>query len=190
MDFVTALPESQGYDSILVVVDRQTKMAIYLPTTKTVTAADLARLYINHVFFKYGIPKTIVPDRGSQFDSAFWREFTKILGADSRYSTAYHPQTDGQTDGQTERVNQELESYLRSYINFLQDDWVDYLAMAQFARNNSVNSTTKVTPFFANHGYHPRFDINVPEEVSTSSAGFECTETLAMVHEFVRKEVA
>jgi transposase InsO family protein len=186
MDFITGLPDSQGYDSVLIVVDRLTKMAIYLPTTKKVTSEELARLYVKHVFSKHGIPKTIVSDRGTQFDSAFWREFTKILGADSRYSTAYHPQT----DGQTERVNQELESYLRSYISFLQDDWVDYLPMAEFARNNSVNSTTKVTPFFANHGYHPRFDVNVPEEVGTSPAGFECAETLAMVHEFVRKEVA
>jgi transposase InsO family protein len=151
MDFITGLPESQGYDSVLIILDRLTKMAIYLPTTKRVTAEDLARLYVQHVFSKHGIPKTIVSDRGTQFDSAFWREFIKILGADSRYSTAYHPQT----DGQTERVNQELESYLRSYISFLQDDWVDYLPMAEFARNNSVNSTTKVTPFFANHGYHP-----------------------------------
>ena len=66
-------------------------------------------------------------------------------------STAYHPQT----DGQTERVNQELEQYLRMYINHHQDDWVDWISMAEFAHNNRTHSATGTSPFYVTSGFHP-----------------------------------
>ena len=73
------------------------------------------------------------------------------LGANHKLSTAFHPQT----DGQTERLNQTLEQYLRSYINHQQDNWVQILPLAQFAYNSAMTETTKVSPFFANHGFNP-----------------------------------
>jgi hypothetical protein len=69
-------------------------------------------------------------------------------------SSTYHPQT----DGQTERVNQVLEQYLRCFINYHQDNWVDLLPVAEFAYNNTFQESIHQTPFFANYGYHPRFD--------------------------------
>jgi hypothetical protein len=186
MDFVVGLPESGGYNSVLVIVDRLTKMALYLPTTNTITAEGLAQLYVQHVFSKHGIPKTIVTDRGQPFAAALWREFSRILGIDTRYSTAYHPQT----DGQTERVNQELESYLRFYISYMQDDWLDYLPLAEFARNNSVNSAIGMTPFYANYGFHPRFDPHVPDEVGTSPAGYERAADMVAVHQYCQEAIA
>ena len=76
------------------------------------------------------------------------------MGVRLLYTTPYHPQT----DGQTERINQILEEYIRMNVNYLQDNWDDLLPMAQFAYNNHVNETTKMFPFFALHGYHPRFN--------------------------------
>ena len=73
-------------------------------------------------------------------------------------STKYHPQT----NGQTERVNQILERYLRCTVNYQQDDWVDFLAMVEFSYNNSIHASTKVSPFFANYGFHPCFNISIP----------------------------
>ena len=121
MDFIEGLPPSDGHDSILVVVDRLTKMSIFIPTHKTLTSPQLARLFIQHVFAKHGVPIDIVSDRGRHFISHFWADLCSALGIQSNLSTAYHPET----DGQTERVNQILEQYLRIYINYQQDDWVD-----------------------------------------------------------------
>lgn len=76
----------------------------------------------------------------------------KLIKIKSSKSTAYHPQT----DGQTERVNQLLEAYLQNFVSYDQDDWYDLLPLAEFAYNNAEASATKLTPFFANHGFHPR----------------------------------
>ncbi|CAD6962302.1 unnamed protein product, partial [Tilletia controversa] len=158
MDLIEALPASSGFDSILVIVERLTKMSIFIPTYTTMTSQDLAKLYLQHVFAKHGLPSTIVSDRGSEFTSSFWRSLCKLLGIKQALSTAYHPQT----DGQTERVNQSLEQYLRNFTNYQQSDWSDFLPLAEFAYNNSEHSTIKTTPFFANKGYHPSFDLKAP----------------------------
>jgi hypothetical protein len=161
MDFMTDLPPCDGYDAILVVVDRYTKMAHYVPCTKDITAEKLATLYIDRIFRHHGMPEHIISDRGTQFNSAFWVSFLKQLNVEPCMSTAYHPET----DGQTERVNSILNQYLRVYCNFLQDNWVQLLPLAEFAYNNSVHSATLTTPFMANYGVNP-------------ASGFSQTSTL------------
>ena len=84
----------------------------------------------------------------------------------SNASTAYHPQT----DAQTERVNQEVEQYLRVFTNFMQDDWSEWLTMAEFSYNDKVHSTTGVSPFYMALGFHPRKGIEPRQEVPTESA--------------------
>ena len=76
------------------------------------------------------------------------RELNMMLGIDSKLSTAFHPQT----DGQTERMNQELEQYLRMFIDYRQEQWPEWLGTAEFAYNNKVQTSTKVSPFKANAG--------------------------------------
>jgi len=78
------------------------------------------------------------------------------LGIERNLSTAYHPET----DGQTERINSVMEQYLRSYVNYQQDDWHQWLALAEFATNNHVSETTGVSPFFANYGFDPRLELD------------------------------
>ena len=97
------------------------------------------------------MPSDIVSDRGSVFISGFWKELMEHLGIELNMSTALRPQT----DGHTKRVNQVLETYLRHYANFQQDDWVDLLPLAEHANNTATSETTKVSPFFANYGFHP-----------------------------------
>lgn len=165
MDFIEGLPPSATYDSILVVVDRLTKMALFIPTHKTLTSPQLARLFIQHVFSKHGVPTDIVSDRGRHFISRFWADLCASLKIKSNLSTAYHPET----DGQTERVNQILEQYLRLYTNYQQDDWVDLLPLAEFAYNNTPHSATSVSPFFANKGFHPNLSIDLTHLSSPSA---------------------
>ena len=161
MDFITGLPPSKRrgcvYDAILVIVDRYTKMARYITTTKTVTAVELAELFYEEVICRFGVPKGAVSDRGSVFTSAFWSEMCYYLKMKRRLSTAFHPQT----DGQTERQNQTLEHYLRCYCSEEQDNWTNLLPLAEFAYNNGTQALIGCSPFYAMYAYHPevRFEV-------------------------------
>jgi transposase InsO family protein len=117
---------------ILVIVDRFSKKAYFLPCNTTITSQGVANLYRDHVFKEHGLPKKVISDRGSQFVSGFMKGLYQNLGIEANPSTAYHLQT----DGQTEWVNQELEEYLRIYVNERQNDWVDWLPIAQFCHND------------------------------------------------------
>ena len=147
MDFITDLPPSKARgcvsDAILVIVDRYSKMALYIAAEKTWKAEDLADAFIDRVISRFGTPKGIVSDRGSLFISKMWAEICAAIKLRRRLSTAFHPQT----DGQTERQNQTLETYLRIFANDEQDNWASLLPLAEFAYNNSVHSATNLTPF-------------------------------------------
>jgi hypothetical protein len=165
MDFITDLPPSKRrhgntvYDAILVIIDRFTKQAHYIPTRKTVDAGELAEIFIEHIIRHHGVPQSIVSDRGSVFTSNFWGALCYYLRIRRALSTAFHPQT----DGQTERQNQTLEQYLRAYTNYQQDDWVSLLPLAEFAYNNSKHSQLGYSPFYALYGYNPRVNDRRPE---------------------------
>lgn len=108
VDLIVRLPDSQGYDSILVIVDRFMKMIHTLLTMSTITSKGIAKLYQDNVWKLHGLLKKIILDRGPQFASKFMTDLNHILGITMALSTAYHPQT----DGQTEQVNQDVEQYL------------------------------------------------------------------------------
>ena len=118
MDFITGLPESEGYNAILVVVDRFSKMGIFIPCTEKTDSKKTAKMLLDNVFTKHGLPDKITSDRGPQFTSNFTNEVYKAMNIENALSTAHHPQT----DGQSERVNQELELYLRHYVDTRQDN--------------------------------------------------------------------
>ncbi|MBW0477896.1 hypothetical protein O181_017611 [Austropuccinia psidii MF-1] len=132
MDFITQLPLSNNFDSILVVVDRFSKMAIFIPTYGAINALDLAQIFISHVFSQHGLPVGIVSDRGSLFVSSFWTQLCEKPKISRDLSTAFH----SETDGQTERVNQILEQYLWMYVSYHQDDWYTWHPLAEFSYNN------------------------------------------------------
>ncbi|KAL8411455.1 hypothetical protein RB596_000918 [Gaeumannomyces avenae] len=157
MDFVVKLPKSKEpltnvhYDSILVIMDRLTKYAYFLPYKEASNATELAYAFIKHVIANHGTPARFITDRDKLFKSRFWRTLVARMGAEHALSTAYHPET----DGQTKRTNQTIEQYLRNYVNYKQNNWVQLLPMAQFAYNSSIHESTGVTPYFANYGYTP-----------------------------------
>ena len=97
MDFITCLPSSQGYTTVLVMVDRLSKQAHFGPLPKSYTAARVADLFSHIVCKLHGIPPSIISDRDSIFLSHFWRALFSLSGTMLRRSTTYHPQTDGQT---------------------------------------------------------------------------------------------
>jgi len=171
MDFIKDLPKWEGHDAILIVIDRLTKMAHFLPCTKEMNSRQLSELFMREIFRLHRLPKDIITDRGSIFTSDLGKETTKQLGIERRLSIAFHPQT----DGQTERTNSTLEQYLRAYVNYQQDNWKELLPMAEFAYMNGYQESIKSTPFFANHGVNPEYQtighlmqgkITPPEDMS------------------------
>ncbi len=169
-DFIGELPESEGKNAILTVVDRKTKAAHFIPCKTSETAKSTARLFLDNVWKLHGTPERTVSDRGTQFNSEFLRRLYELLGIKPGFSTAYHPET----DGQSERINQIVEDYLRFFISHRQNDWVELLPIAEFKYNNTVSNSTGQSPFMMMYGYHPSFTISSPKEELIPAA-----ETLA-----------
>jgi len=147
VDFITKLLVVAGKDAILVVYNRLSKMTHFVATTEGTLAEGLARLFRNNIWKLHGLPESVVSDRGPQFVAELTKELNKILGIETRLSTAFHPQT----DGQTERMNQELKQYLRFFVEHRQKDWSEWLVSAEFVVINKVHMATKVSPFMANY---------------------------------------
>lgn len=167
MDFIVALPLTQNKnDSILVVVDRFTKMIKLLPCKTTITSMQLAQLLYKEIICEYGLPDEIISDRGSTFMSDFIQDLWSLLRTKHRPSTAYRPQT----DGQTERMNRMLHEYMRCYVGSQHTNWETLLPSAQFAHNNSYLKSIGTTPFHLMYGYHPRtpVTVNLPSKVKTA----------------------
>jgi transposase InsO family protein len=170
MDFVTKLPmTSRKFDAITVFVDKLSKQVHFAPSRTTDSAVDVANCFFANIFRLHGMPSTIVSDRDSKFSSIFWRRMQERLGTKLAMSSSFHPQT----DGQSERAIQTLKTMLRALVNHKQDDWDLYLAAAEFAYNNAVHSSTGVSPFFLNHGFHPRVPASLLSPGATPTTNFD-----------------
>jgi hypothetical protein len=148
MDFIINLPESRGCTYLMVITDRLSKDVVLAPLpnleTETVAWAFIEKVVAYHWF-----PDAIVSDRGGQFIGAFWKKMCELLNIERRVSTAFHPET----DGATERMNSTIEAYLRAFVNWAQDNWATLCPIAQAAIRSRVANSTKVSPFFVQHGY-------------------------------------
>lgn len=167
MDLITHLPTTtRGHTAIIVFVDRLTKMVHFAPSYDAIDAAGFAELFLSEVFRRHGLPESIVSDRDPRFTSAFFSEICRHLAIKQNMSTAFHPQT----DGQTERTNRTLEEMLRHYVSPSQDDWDLKLPCAEFAINNAIKAATGHTPFYLNHGRHPRAPAAVAMDTAVPAA--------------------
>ena len=174
LDFITHLPKTdREKDAILVVVDRLSKQAHFIATTKTVTAEETARLFLETIFKLHGMPKTLVSDRDPRFTSDFWRSLMRLLGTELLMSSSYHPET----DGQTERTNRTLQQMLRTTSTNLLTDWDLELPLMEFAYNNLESASTKQSPFFTVYGIHPRTPLNL-SSISAMPANHAVDEIL------------
>jgi len=122
-------------------------MTHFVATTEGTSAEGLARLFRDNVWKLHELSESMVSDRGPQFAAELTKELNRMLGIETKLSTAFHPQT----DGQIEQMNQELEQYLRCFVNHRQKDWPEWLALAEFAVNNKIHTATKVLPFMASY---------------------------------------
>ena len=126
MYFIEQLPLSSGFTSILVVIDRLSKEAVFIPTTDNATAIDVADAFVTYVFAKHGIPLHVSSDRGLEFTSHFFRSLSALLHMRLHFISGHHPSAKGQVN----RVNSTLEPYLRTYCNC--NNWPKLLPLAEF----------------------------------------------------------
>lgn len=157
MDFITGLPPSQGFDAILVIVDKFTKYGFFIPTTSTVTAAQTTDLVFNNVTKIFGLPRDIVSDRDPRFTSHFWKSLASAFQTRLAMSTSKHPQV----DGQTEVMNAGLETKLRAYVNEDRSDWAAWLGILQLAYNGTVHSSHQRSPAEMLFGFKPRTPLDI-----------------------------
>ena len=153
-------------------------MTHFVATIEETLAEGLVRLFRDNVWKLHGLPKSVVLNRGPQFAAELTKKLNRMLGIETRLSTAFHPQT----DGQTEWINQELEQYLRFFVNYRQKDWPEWLAPAEFAVNNKVYTATKMSPFIANYGRELRMGGNIRRRGKVEKAT-EFVERMKKVHE-------
>ncbi|GJV22851.1 putative reverse transcriptase domain-containing protein [Tanacetum coccineum] len=181
MDFVTKLPRtSSGHDTIWVIVDRLTKSAHFLPMREDYKMERLARLFLNEIVARHGVPILIISDRDSRFTSRFWQSMQEALRTRLDMSTAYHPQT----DGQSERTIQTLEDMLRACV-LGGGSWDVHLPLVVFLYNNSYHSSKGVVRFRKKGKLAPRFvgPFEIIEKVGPVAYQLDLPEELNGVHD-------
>ncbi|GJR10351.1 reverse transcriptase domain-containing protein [Tanacetum coccineum] len=149
VDFITKLPRSKSrHDTIWVIVDRLTKSAYFLAIREDYSTEKLAKIYVDEIVVRHGVPVLIISDRDGRFTSRCWQTMQKALGTRLDMSTAYHPQT----DGQSEHTIQTLEDMLSACVIDFGCSWDVHLPLAEFSYNNSYHSSIKCAPFEALYG--------------------------------------
>ena len=184
IDFIEQLPLSGGYTDILVVVDQLTKQALFILTIRSLDATMLAELFIKHVFSKHGVPSHVTSDWGTEFMSKFFRSLANALDMRLHFTSGYHLEA----NGQTEHTNQTLEQFLRINYNYQQSDWSRLLPLAEFVDNNTPSSTTGVSPFYANKGYHPKMQLQVENNAQIAEVDSFVTD-LRLVHDDLKRAI-
>jgi hypothetical protein len=162
VDFIVELPESQGHDTIMVVVDSVGKQVHFIENHTTVTALRATWLYLQHVWKLHGLLQTMISNHGPQFVTQFTYKPNCLLSIRLAASTAYHPQT----DRQMKHVNRELEQYLWVFMSEQKDNWTELLPLTEFQYNNYVHASTQHSPFLLNTGCHPHMGLEPNEALS------------------------
>lgn len=189
MDFIPELPLSNGYDNVLVIVDKFTKYSIFIPCTTSITEDKTAKLFFKHVIAHFGIPRQVITDRDTRWRNDFWKEICRLMGMKRALTTSFHPQA----DGQTEILNQSLEIALRAYIGPHRDDWIDHLNALSLSYNSTPHTATTFSPAYLLRGYTPMTSSTIindgssitrPSELDREQPTSLNDKATAMVHEF------
>jgi hypothetical protein len=144
LEFIIGFPKTQKQnDSIMVVIDKLSKYAHFIPIKSTFKTINIAEIFMKEIFRLHGIPKMVISDRYVKFTSAFWKELFAGLNTNLNFSTSYHPQT----NGQTKTTNKIMEDMLHMYVRTKPKKWEDYLHLVEFAYNNGYQTSAKLSRF-------------------------------------------
>ena len=187
VDFIGGLSELRGCDSVYAVGDRLSKYAHVSPCSRSITAEEATRLFLNHVWKLHQFPRSIIMDRDPKFVGAFWRAFMPRLKIDHSMTTANR----AEADGQTECTSRTLIQYLRLYMHENLSEWLAFLPCAEWVYSIAARSTTCGSPASLVYTEAPLSDPVLDLAVGSqpfSGAGEEFREHLRSARECVRKE--
>ena len=182
MDLITDLPKSQGFNSILTIVDQGcSKAAKFILCNKTIDRTGVTLEYLKHLIPWFGLPKWIISDQDPRFTSAFAKEMCKALGIQQNLSTAFHPRT----DGQTECMNAWIEQYLCPWTSGKPNAWSQLLLVAEFAHNSWKHDIAHKSPHELLIGIKSQVILKHLE--SSTSAAKQCLRLLDDVRQLAQK---
>lgn len=167
MDWTVGFPPSRiekgkRFNSILTFIDRLSGIAHFIPCRSTDTAAETAIHLINHVIQHHGSPERIIADNDVRLRAGFWQAQTERLGITMRYTSAYHPQS----NGKVENSHATLYDILHSMVSRWGENWAEHLPLAEFVLNSSICSSTGFSPFEIAHGRRAAFPGDLRGEQS------------------------
>ena len=161
MDLITDLPKSDGFDSILTIVDQGcSKAAKFISCHKTIDGPGISNEYLKHLVPWFETSWRIISDQDPRFASTFSQALCCNLGIQQNLSMAFHPRT----DGQTERMNAWIKQYLRPWTSQRQTNWAKLLPVTEFAHNSWKSDTTRKSPHKLLIGIKPQVNVKLIDE--------------------------
>jgi transposase InsO family protein len=159
VDFLELPQSADGHNCVAVWTERISKLVVLVPMSNkahAITALEVAKSFVDQVFCWFGVPKSILSDRGPQFRAAVWHQIWALLGTTVKHSTPHTPHSHGDVERQNRIINEMLRTMLHSQFAELLPRWNEYIKLIQFAMNNALVNRTGMTPLFFFFGRHPR----------------------------------
>ena len=181
MDFIGPLPENDGTDCILTIMDRLGSDIQIIATRTDITAEELAVIFIDHCYCENGLPSEIISDRDKLFVMKFWKALHKLIGVKLKLSTAYHPETDGSSEWTNKTVNQ----CLCFHVEHNQKGWKRVLPCIRFFLMNTINKSTGYSLFQLKYGRSPRVLPYWDNSDDASRENLEAREIVRMIEKNV-----
>ena len=145
------------HTSIVVITDKFTRQVHLRSCPLNPSAADTIQYFLEMVIARHGLPRLIISDRGSQFESALWMGVMSTLGTRAALASTHHPQT----NGATERANRTLIQMIRKFVRKNHSTWASYLPLFEFAYNSAVHSITGMAPFVVELARMPLIPVSL-----------------------------
>ena len=178
MDLVTHLPTTDhGHNAIYTVIDRLSKFTYFIPCKHTVSAADLAQLFLANVVAHHGMPALIVFDHDPRFKSHFWCNLIRALGCKHSLSTTFYPET----DGLSERMHRSIEQILHCYVSAQKGNWDLLLPKCEFDLNSTHSASTRISPAYALFGHEPTLPLEHAVRAVTDGPVQSVTDCVANI---------
>ncbi len=190
IDILGPLPQTaKGNKYVVVISDYFTKWTEALPLSN-MEACTVAKVLVDEVLCRFGIPQTIHSDQGRQFESNLFQEMCKLFGIEKTRTTPYHPQS----DGMVERFNRTLATMLTAYVSTNQTDWDDQLSYVLMAYRSAEHETTGMSPNMLMFGREVSTPLDLMFElpqlmkpVPNNQWVWELRDRIESAHNLVRK---